>query len=106
MIGSCAHLRTEHARTYLAWLTGAPRLNASDVTEDNGYALLQLPKGYCVLTAEEQGLDVSVYAESMSDVVMLEDMISDCLDAVASDDAHYLWLPLRAANQDTPRGEP
>jgi hypothetical protein len=98
MIRSTARMQTGRAKEYLVSLASASRIGALNGGDDDTHALLQLPKGYCVLTAGGQFLDVAIYASSMSDVVMLEDIVSDRLDAVAGDDElHYQWIVLPAS---------
>jgi hypothetical protein len=93
MIRSSARMPTEHAREYLSTLTSFARLTGSSAVDDDAHALLQLPKGYSVLEAREQFLDIAIYASSMSDVMMLEDIVSDQLDAIASgEELRYQWV--------------
>lgn len=93
MITSFARVRTEHAKAYLGLIVGISQRGGSAHCDDDAHASLELRSGHCELAADDLFLDVSITANSVFDAVMLEDIVSDRLDDVATgEELRYQWI--------------
>jgi len=87
MTHSHAHVRTERASLYLRRLTNSLQCSAVPQTR----AVIHFPVGRCELVAGNGYLDIEISANS--DASLIEDAISDRLEALAIDEElHYQWI--------------
>lgn len=87
MTHSLAHVRTERANLYLRCLTN----NLHGAAQNR--ATIQFPVGRCELIAGNGYLDIEISANSLSDASLIEDAISDRLEALAiNEELHYQWI--------------
>jgi hypothetical protein len=112
MTTSFTRVRTRYAKDYLCLLVNHSTRSVSSESDGVQHAIIELQRGICKMTAGDRCLDISITADSISDAVMLEDVISECLDDVArGEELQYQWTltPSRNAqsrNQRRPHGAP
>lgn len=95
---SHAHVRTKSAGRYLLWLSNRSH------RAPQSRAVILFPIGRCELVASDDYLDIEISANSLSMASLIEDAISDRLDALALDEElHYQWVVAPEAKEKAPR---
>jgi hypothetical protein len=88
---SYASIPTKHAHQYLAGFHGdcseKPR-----AAFDGAHAHMLLPEGVCEFEATEEFLDVTLIAQSNYGTALLEDVVSNRLDRMTTEDLPYHWI--------------
>ena len=93
MITSYATVYTAHAGEYLFGLSRSWRGALPLSGQTLSHVEIAFPIGRCALDAESDSLAITLTAPSNHDVALLEDLISDHLDRLASnEDLSYQWL--------------
>lgn len=89
MTHSHAHVRTARAALYLRSLTN----NLYSAAVPQTRAVIRFPVGRCEIIAGNGYLDIEISAASLFDASLIEDAISDRLEALAIDEElHYQWI--------------
>jgi hypothetical protein len=89
MIVSHAHVRTRRATLYLRRLSN----NLDCAARPQTRATILFPVGRCELAADNGYLDIEISANSLSNASLIEDAISDRLEALAIDEElRFQWI--------------
>lgn len=89
MTHSYAHVLTRRAILYLRCLTN----NLYSAAVPQTRAVIVFPVGRCELIAGNGYLDIEISANSLSDTSLIEDAISERLEALAIDEElQYQWI--------------
>jgi hypothetical protein len=101
-----AHVPTKYAEQYFARLAILWRRRWPSIAVENGHAVIALEIGTAEFTAARDFLDITITASSGADAALLEDAVSDYLDALADqEELHYQWIapPPKQFGDATPR---
>ena len=89
---SCTTVRTTRAGEYLislcrAWNHGLPKSGRMPTQIE-----ISLANGRVALNASADNLEIVLTAGSRFDAALLEDLVSDLLDRLSSEELHYQWI--------------
>jgi hypothetical protein len=103
MTTTFAHVPTRYAGQYFARLATLWRRRWPSIAIEDGHAVIALDIGTAEFTAAHDFLDITITASSGADAALLEDTVSDYLDALADqEELRYQWIAPPSGNAEAP----